>query len=66
MVLERDEMLKKFFEKIAVESFKEKLLKYLIAEEITKDVKVSEEEILQIDDELKESGLKELEKKWKF
>ncbi len=64
-ILERDEMLKKYFEKIAVDVFKEKLLKYLIAEEITKNVKVSEADVLEMDEELKEMALKELESKWK-
>jgi len=65
-ILNKDALLKKFFEKTAVESFKEKLLKYLIAEELTKDINVSEEEILKIDEEIKESAWKELKKKWKL
>ncbi len=65
-ILNKDTLLKKFFKKTAVESFKEKLLKYLIAEELTKDINVSEEEILKIDEEIKESAWKELKKKWKL
>ena len=65
-ILNKDALLKKFFKKTAVESFKEKLLKYLIAEELTKDINVSEEEILKIDEEIKESAWKELKKKWKL
>lgn len=61
-ILLKDDLVKKFFEKIAIESFKEKVFKYLIAEAVTKDV--PEKVIFKIDEEIKESVWKELKKKW--
>jgi len=60
----KDELLKKAMERIVVEEFGKLLLKYFVAEEITGVV--DEEEILRIDDELKEGIWEELKRKWKL
>lgn len=39
---------------------------FLLAEEFTKDVKVEEEEVLEIDREIKKSAWEELKKRWKL
>jgi len=64
VLIEKDDLLRKLFERIAVDAFKDRLFKYLIAEELTKDVEISEEEILEIDEVIKENAWKELKKKW--
>ncbi len=66
-LIERDEIVKKSFEKFAVEAFKERILKFLVAEELTKkDVKMEEKELLEIDKEIKRCAREELKKKWKL
>lgn len=65
-LIERDEIVKKSFEKFAVEAFKERILKFLVAEELTKDVKMEEKELLEIDKEIKRCAWEELKKKWKL
>ncbi len=60
LLSEKDEILKY----IIKESLKNLISKYLIAEELTRDTKASEEEILKIDEEIKEKAWKELKKKW--
>ena len=59
----KDELLKKAMERIVVEEFGKLLLKYFVAEEITGAV--DEEEMLRIDNELKERIWEELKRKWK-
>jgi hypothetical protein len=63
ILVSKDELLKKAMERIVVEEFRKLLLKYFVAEEITGAV--DEEEILRIDDELKERIWEELKRKWK-
>ncbi len=60
LLSEKDEILKYMIK----ESLKNIVSKYLLAEELTKDVKVSEEEILEIDSEIKKKAWRELKKKW--
>jgi len=62
ILVSKDELLKKAMERIVVEEFRKLLLKYFVAEEITGAV--DEEEILRIDDELKERIWEELKRKW--
>jgi len=64
ILVSKDELLKKAMERIVVEEFRKLLLKYFVAEEITGAV--DEEEILRIDDELKERIWEELKRKWKL
>ena len=64
ILISKDELLKKAMERIVVEEFRKLLLKYFVAEEITGVV--DEEEILRIDDELKERIWEELKRKWKL
>jgi hypothetical protein len=64
ILISKDELLKKAMERIVVEEFGKLLLKYFVAEEITGVV--DEEEILRIDDELKERIWEELKRKWKL
>jgi len=63
ILVSKDELLKKAMERIVVEEFRKLLLKYFVAEEITGAL--DEEEILRIDDELKERTWEELKRKWK-
>ncbi|MCS7367749.1 MAG: hypothetical protein NDF52_07730 [archaeon YNP-WB-062] len=64
ILISKDELLKKAMERIAVEEFRKLLLKYFVAEEITGIV--DEEEIIRIDDELKEEMWEGLKRKWKL
>jgi predicted transcriptional regulator len=64
ILISKDELLKKAMERIVVEEFGKLLLKYFVAEEITGIV--DEEEILRIDDQLKERIWEELKRKWKL
>jgi hypothetical protein len=64
ILVSKDELLKKAMERIVVEEFRKLLLKYFVAEEITGAV--DEEEMLRIDDELKERIWEELKRKWKL
>jgi uncharacterized membrane protein YebE (DUF533 family) len=64
ILVSKDELLKKAMERIVVEEFRKLLLKYFVAEEITGVV--DEEEMLRIDDELKERIWEELKRKWKL
>ena len=64
ILVSKDELLKKAMERIVVEEFRKLLLKCFVAEEITGAL--DEEEILRIDDELKERIWEELKRKWKL
>ena len=64
ILVSKDELLKKAMERVAVEEFRNLLLKYFVAEEITGVV--DEKEIVRIDDELKEKAWEELKQKWKL
>jgi hypothetical protein len=64
ILISKDELLKKAMERIAVEEFRKLLLKYFVAEEITGVI--DEEEIIRIDDELKEEMWEGLKRKWKL
>ncbi|MFW6194500.1 MAG: hypothetical protein ACOC5L_03165 [Halobacteriota archaeon] len=63
VLVEKDELLKKSLEDLVTKSFREKLLKFFVAEEMTRDG-VSEDEVLRIDDEIKEKAWKELKGQW--
>ena len=60
ILLERNPMLKKKFEKLAVEVFHEKLLRLAVADELTRDVEVSEETIEEFDRKIKRKIIKRL------
>lgn len=62
ILLDRDPLLKKKFEKLAVEVFYEKLLRLAIADEITGDIEVSEEIIMEFDKKIKKKIVERLEK----
>ncbi len=62
ILLERNPLLKKKFEKLAVEAFHEKLLRLAIADEITGDIEVSEDIIMELDRKIKKSIIERLEK----
>jgi protoporphyrinogen oxidase len=64
ILISKDELLRKAMERSAVEEFRKLLLKYFVAEEITRDV--DENEIARIDEELKEKIWEELKQKWKL
>jgi hypothetical protein len=64
ILISKDELLKKAMERIAIEEFRKLLLKYFVAEEITGVI--DEEEIIRIDDELKEEMWEGLKRKWKL
>jgi len=66
LLIEKEEIIKKSFERIAVEAFKERVFKFLVAEELTKDVTIPEDEILAIDEKIKEDAWTELKKIWKL
>ena len=53
---------KKKFEKLAVEAFHKKLLRLAVADEITRDVEVSEDVIMEFDKKIKRKIVKRLEK----
>ncbi len=61
ILLEKNPVLKKKFEKIAIEAFREKLLKFMVSEELTRKIDVSEELIMKFDEEIKEGIVKRLE-----
>ncbi len=48
------------------DNIKEIIMKFLIAEELTKDVRISEEEILEIDRKIKRKVWEKLKRKWKL
>ena len=55
LLVQQDPLLKKLVENIAVEAIKDKLLKLAIADQLTRDVKITEEELLEIDRRIKRS-----------
>ncbi len=62
ILLEKSPLLKKKFEKLAVEVFREKLLRFMIAEELTRNVEVSEELVMEFDEEIKKGMVERLER----
>ncbi len=64
--LRKNKLLRKLVQELLEEEFRSILLKLLIAEELTKDVKVSEETLTAIDRVIKESAWRELRKRWKL
>jgi len=58
--------LKQLITELLEEEFRSLLLKLLVMEELTSDIKVAEEEIMAMDADIKESTWRELKKQWKL
>ena len=62
----KNKALKQLITELLEEEFRSLLLKLLIMEELTRDIKVAEKEIMAIDEDIKESVWRELKKRWKL
>ena len=58
--------MKQLIIELLEEEFRSLLLKLLVVEELTSDIKVAEEEIMAMDEDIKESAWRELKKRWKL
>ena len=64
--MKKNKALKQLITELLEEEFRSLLLKLLVMEELTRNIKVAEEEIMAMDEDIKESAWRELKKRWKL
>ena len=64
MLIERNEILRRLVESVAKESIKDFLIKFLSFDKILSEIGLTEEEIMEVDEEVKESIWSKVKKEW--